>query len=93
MNMRASGPVLRSALSTINRQSARLDMGHDWILDVLTDLKAYARANGLPTLAEHLDDACLVAHVEMSSLGKGANGGVSTLDTRAGGAPRAVGDC
>lgn len=42
-------------------------MGHDWILDVLTDLKTYARANGLPTLAEHLDDAQLVAQIEIAS--------------------------
>ena len=31
-------------------------MGHDWILDVLTDLKTFARANGMPptTLRRHL---------------------------------------
>lgn len=32
-------------------------MGHDWILDVLTDLRAFASANDLPSLAAHLDDA------------------------------------
>ncbi len=42
-------------------------MGHDWILDVLTDLKTFARANGLPTLAAQLEDASYVAQAEMAS--------------------------
>ena len=42
-------------------------MGHDWILDVLTDLKTFARANGLPTLATQLEDASYVAQVEIAS--------------------------
>jgi hypothetical protein len=43
-------------------------MGHDWIIDVLTDLKTFARANGMPTLAAQLDDASFVAQAEMASL-------------------------
>ncbi len=43
-------------------------MGHNWILDVLTDLKTYARQNDLPVLAEHLGDAGLVAAAEITSL-------------------------
>lgn len=43
-------------------------MGHDWILDVLTDLKTFARANDMPSLAAQLDDATFVAQAEMASL-------------------------
>jgi hypothetical protein len=41
-------------------------MRNDWILDVLADLKAFARDNGLRELAEQLDDAQLVAGEEIS---------------------------
>lgn len=40
-------------------------MKHDWILDVLRDLTAYAQANGMPALAEHMEDAQLLAAAEM----------------------------
>ena len=43
-------------------------MSGDWILDVLTDLKSYAQKNGLPVLAEQLDDTRLVAAAELSTL-------------------------
>lgn len=42
-------------------------MQNDWILDVLADLKNFADANGLGALAQQLDDAKLVAAVEISS--------------------------
>jgi hypothetical protein len=42
-------------------------MGHDWILDVLTDLKTFSRANGLPALASQLEDASFVAQLEIAS--------------------------
>ncbi len=42
-------------------------MSHDWILDVLSDLKTYARANGMPSLAAQLDDAAFVAAAELVS--------------------------
>lgn len=44
-------------------------MRRDWILDVLTDLKVFARANGLPILAEQLDDTMIVAMAEISAKG------------------------
>ncbi|MEL7100493.1 MAG: hypothetical protein AAGM84_16835 [Pseudomonadota bacterium] len=44
-------------------------MRSDWILDVLTDLKTFARANGMPALAEQLDDTAIVATAELSALG------------------------
>ncbi len=49
-------------------------MANDWILDVLSDLKAFAAENGLLALADQLDEAALVAATEISSLeGQGRN--------------------
>ena len=42
-------------------------MKHEWILDVLADLKNFARANDLPALAEQLSDTADLAAVEISS--------------------------
>jgi len=43
-------------------------MAHDWILDVLADLKTYANKNGLSALAGELDDATLIAATEIASV-------------------------
>ena len=43
-------------------------MQSDWILDVLTDLKTFATINGLPALAEQLDDTAIIALAEISAL-------------------------
>jgi hypothetical protein len=43
-------------------------MANDWILDVLSDLKAFAAENGLLALAGQLDETTLVAATEISSL-------------------------
>lgn len=40
-------------------------MGHDWVFDVLRDLKAYALANGFVGLAATVDEALLVAVEEI----------------------------
>lgn len=42
-------------------------MAHDWILDVLADLKAFAKQNGLVALSEQLDDTTLIAATELAS--------------------------
>ncbi len=42
-------------------------MTNDWILDVLKDLKTFAKKNGLTALAEQLDDTALIAAAEISS--------------------------
>lgn len=42
-------------------------MRHDWIFDVLTDLRSYAQKNGLPALAAQVDEALQVARVEIAS--------------------------
>lgn len=40
---------------------------NEWILDVLADLKSFADANDLPSLAEQLDDTQLIAAAEIAS--------------------------
>ncbi len=40
-------------------------MSQEWMIDVLTDLKNFARQNGLMALAEQLDDSILVAAAEL----------------------------
>jgi cytochrome c553 len=42
-------------------------MSDEWIIDVLTDLKAYAEKNGLHVTADQLDDARFVAVAEIAS--------------------------
>ena len=43
-------------------------MRSEWILDVLTDLKTFARANNMPALAEQLDDTAIVAMAEIAAM-------------------------
>ena len=43
-------------------------MRHEWVFDVLRDMKAYAQANGLPALAAKADEALRVARAEIISL-------------------------
>ena len=43
-------------------------MQHEWILDVIADLRAFARQNDLPDLASHMDTAWLLASAEIASL-------------------------
>lgn len=45
-------------------------MGHDWIIDVLADLKSFASTNDLPHLAEQLEEAALAARVEIDGKGE-----------------------
>ncbi len=42
-------------------------MANDWILDVLSDLKAFATRNGYEALTEKLEETVLVAATEISS--------------------------
>ena len=48
-------------------------MKNNWILDVLTDLWGFATANGLPRLAEQLDDTVLLAACELVSSPEGGD--------------------
>ncbi|WP_170605771.1 hypothetical protein [Ruegeria arenilitoris] len=41
---------------------------NEWILDVLSDLNAFAVANGMNALAEQLADTSLIAAAEIASI-------------------------
>lgn len=43
-------------------------MGHDWVFDVLDDLKSYAVANGLHRLAAKTDEVIKIAAEEIGAL-------------------------
>lgn len=45
-------------------------MRHEWIFEVLRDLKAYAVANGLPAVAAKADEALRVAKAEIAAAPK-----------------------
>lgn len=52
-------------------------MRHDWIFDVLKDLRAYALANNLPALAAKAEEALRTARIEIAAHdGNGPEGGV-----------------
>ena len=42
-------------------------MRNEWILDVLTDLRAFAEMNGLPRLAQEFDATLRRAALELAS--------------------------
>jgi hypothetical protein len=66
-------------------------MGHDWIIDVLTDLKTFAVANDLEALAAKLDDTQVVAKAEIGARGKGIDRGLFGESAAVGRCDRAVG--
>ncbi|TCP39938.1 hypothetical protein EV662_10963 [Rhodovulum marinum] len=43
-------------------------MKHEWLIDILGDLRNYARKNGLVALSEELSTCQALAAVEISSL-------------------------
>lgn len=54
-------------------------MSHEWIFEVLRDLKAYALANGLPALAAKAEEALRTAEAEIGGLSRGnGNGGAAS---------------
>ena len=57
-------------------------MKYEWILDVLADLKIFAQANGLDSLADQLEQARKAAAVEVVS-GPGITGSVARGDDTA----------
>lgn len=44
-------------------------MGHDWIFDVLKDLRAYAEANDLPETAAKAEECLRLAEAEIAAKG------------------------
>lgn len=43
-------------------------MPHDWMISTLEDLQRYARRHGMPALAAHLEQARLLALLEIANL-------------------------
>jgi hypothetical protein len=66
-------------------------MGHQWIINVLADLRAFAQTNGMPQLAAGLDDVARQAIVEIGVSGERAPLRVVGDDTETRFIPRAVG--
>ncbi|MCI5109337.1 MAG: hypothetical protein MRY75_02190 [Marivita sp.] len=66
-------------------------MGHDWIIDVLTDLKTFAVANDLDALAAKLDDTQLVAEAEIGARAKEMGRGLLGTGAAAGRRDRPAG--
>jgi hypothetical protein len=48
-------------------------MSKDWMIDVLADLRSFAGANSMQGLAEHLDDAIMIAAAELRGEGVSAD--------------------
>ena len=55
-------------------------MRSDWILDVLTDLKTFARSNDLLALAEQLEDTAIVAMADIAALNERQTTSVPAAD-------------
>lgn len=53
-------------------------MGRDWIIDVLADLRRFACENELPLLGAQLQEAELIAELELAA---GASGPALSGDT------------
>lgn len=58
-------------------------MHHDWIFDVLEDLRSYAVQNGLPATAARAEEALRIARAEVAAVGDmgtpgAAHGGLTT---------------
>jgi predicted transcriptional regulator len=53
--------------------------GHDWIIDVLEDLRTYAKSNGMTDLARKTDETLDVARQEIAD--KAQSGGQSGTGT------------
>ena len=55
-------------------------MHYSWIIDVLQDLQAFARTNGMAELAAQLDNTSKLAEVEIAQLISSPSGGVTVGD-------------
>lgn len=71
-------------------------MKHEWMIDVLTDLRRYAQRNDLPLLAGHLEEAVHLARVEgevmlseAPRVVQGEQAGTRSVSWTAGGGQRA----
>ena len=67
-------------------------MNNEWMIDVLADLRKFAVKQAMLELAEHLDDAILVAAVEIREQDKGRAVGIGVNDSKVGNIPGTVGN-
>lgn len=66
-------------------------MTNDWMIDVLADLRKFAEKQSMLDLAEHLDDAILVAATELRAIEKSQTV-VKTYDAKVGTLSGMLGD-
>ena len=66
-------------------------MTNEWMIDVLADLRNFAAKQAMLELAEHLDDAILVAAVEIRDRSRGRAVSVGVNDAKAGNISGTVG--
>jgi hypothetical protein len=59
----------QSAIAAVAGFMPEGSMRHDWIYDVLSDLRDYAVANGLPELATSVELALVAARRETAAMG------------------------
>jgi predicted transcriptional regulator len=50
-------------------------MGHDWMFEVLADMKSYAERHGFEALAAKIDETVAVARSEVAGADGGPQGG------------------
>ena len=62
-------------------------MQNEWLLDVLSDLRSFAGANGMDQLSQQLENARAVAVIEMASCRREAPMATRTDETRIGADP------
>ena len=67
-------------------------MTNEWMIDVLTDLRKFAAKQAMLNLAEHLDDAILVAAVEIRDDDRGRVVSAGVNDAKAGNISGTVGN-
>lgn len=46
-------------------------MKHDWMIDVLADLRTYALNHNMSNLSEHLEDSIMIAASDMTASEQG----------------------
>lgn len=57
-------------------------MPHDWLINVLNDLRVYALRNGLPALADQMVEARIVAAAEIASRSAGGDANAADVSDR-----------
>ena len=66
-------------------------MNHEWMIDVLADLRKFAKNQAMLELAEHLDDAIVLAAIEIQNHVGGRAVSVEVNDAKTGSVSGATG--